>query len=83
MKIRNLIKEQETMRDKLIAQESFIQGLQKEGLRPVYSEVQSATIPEHSIDDCYFNVTFKPQEKWLPRSRKFPREVFTRPIKNK
>lgn len=81
-KIRNLIKEQETMRDKLYVQENFIQGLQK-GREVVY-EVQSATIQENvSFDEAFFNVTFKPNEKWLPRSRKFPREVFSRPIKNK
>ena len=81
-KIRNLIKEQETMRDKLVVQETFIQGLQRD--RQGFCEVQSATIPEcEFVDDCYFNVTFKPQDKWLPRSRKFPREVFSRPIKNK
>ena len=81
-KIRNLVKEQETMRDKLLAQENLVQGLQRE--RQGYSEVQSAAMPESGlIDDCYFNVTFKPQDRWKPRSRKFPREVFTRPIKNK
>lgn len=81
-KIRNLIKEQECMRDKLYVQENFVQGLQRG--REVVCEVQSATIPENvSFDESFFNVTFRPQEKWLPRSRKFPREVFSRPIKNK
>lgn len=82
-KIRNLIKEQESMRDKLYVQENIIQGLQRGG-NQVFCEVQSATIPDNpSFDECFFNATFRPQEKWMPRSRKFPRDVFSRPIKNK
>ena len=83
-KIRNLIKEQESLREKLFVQENIVQGLQRPGGNQVYYEIQSATIPDNqSFDDCFFNATFRPQEKWMPKSRKFPRDVFSRPIKNK
>lgn len=79
-KIRNLIKEQDNLRDKLLVQENIIMNLQRDnGVRPVvaYHEIQSATIPQHdSLDDSFFQVTFKPNEKWVPKSRRFPRDVF-------
>lgn len=86
-KIRNLIKEQDNLRDKLLIQENIVMSLQKESsIKPVvaYHEVQSATIPMHqSYDENDFNVTFKPQGKWVPRSRRFPREVFCKISKAK
>lgn len=87
-KIRNLIKEQDSLRDKLVVQENIISTLHKDNaVRPVvgYHEIQSATLlQEDSIDDSYFHVTFKPNEKWVqPRSKRFPREVFCKVPKNR
>ncbi|OMJ76361.1 hypothetical protein SteCoe_24303 [Stentor coeruleus] len=86
-KIRNLIKEQDNLRDKLLIQENIIMSLQKESsIKPVVAchEIQSATIPLHqSYDENDFSVTFKPQGKWVQRSRRFPREVFCKISKAK
>ena len=86
-KIRNLIKDQDCLRDKLVVQESIISSLHREsGVRPVvgYHEVQSATFPQDESDDIDFQVTFKPNERWTqPKSRRFPRDVFCKVPRNR
>lgn len=94
-KIRNLIKEQDSLRDKLVTQENIIMSMHKDYVKPVivchdlpssniYNDIQSATIPRDSIDESFFQVTFKPDEKWVqPRSRRFPREVFCKASRNR
>ena len=86
-KIRNLIKEQDSLRDKLLVQENIISSLHKESwVRPVVGchEVQSATFPQEELEDSDFQVTFRPNERWTqPKSRRFPREVFCKAPKNR
>ena len=66
-KIKNLIKEQDTLRDILMTQENSSMNIQKDNLIKIgypYHEIQSATMPQHeSFDESFFQVTFKPQEK--------------------
>lgn len=79
-KIRNLIKEQDSLRDKMLVHENIIMSLQKASpIKPISAnhEAQSASLPLNgSLDESFFHITFKPQENWVPKSRKFPREVF-------
>ena len=87
-KIRNLIKEQDNLRDKIITQENTIMSLQKDQeskYMNVYQEIQSATIPQHeSLTDPYFQITFKPQDRWIkPNTKRFPREIFCKHSKNR
>lgn len=86
-KIRSLIKDQEHIRDKRLSQENITIHLQKDTpIKPIYvrHDQQNYIAPSHvSFDEGYFKVTFKPQDKWVPQSRRFPREVFCKQSKLK
>ncbi|OMJ83520.1 hypothetical protein SteCoe_15552 [Stentor coeruleus] len=86
-KIRSLIKDQDHIRDKRISQENISIHLQKNiPIKPIFinHDQHNYITPSHiSFDERYFSMTFKPQDKWLPQSRKFPREVFCKQSKFK
>ncbi|OMJ78528.1 hypothetical protein SteCoe_21633 [Stentor coeruleus] len=84
-KIRSLIKDQEHIRERRLSQENIASHLHKDNpIKPMHLryDQQNCIGPSHeSFDEGYFRVTFKPQDKWVPQSRRFPREVFCKQSK--